>query len=295
MGDLGVDTAVHAAPGDDGPVRTTLNRDWEIWGPMGGYVAAVALPGGRRGLDVPPPGQLRLPLPRRRRRSTTGRRSTSRTVRAGPHGRGAAGVDDPRRAADPRGARCGRLRDGLEGLEHDARRRRPTSPARTSCRPSRSFAAMPEPPPGRRSRSGTTSTASRSSSSSRGRRPSRSTRCGGSGCGSARRRRSPTRGSTPCRALVLVDVQSWPARPPPPRLDAAAVHRAQPRPLRRLPPPFDDSPWLLADGHAPVAADGLIGWTGRMWSEDRRLLASAAASSCAAASSLKRDDSAEAA
>jgi acyl-CoA thioesterase II len=40
MGDLGRDTAVR---GGDGSYTADLSRDWEIWGPMGGYVAAVAL------------------------------------------------------------------------------------------------------------------------------------------------------------------------------------------------------------------------------------------------------------
>ena len=34
------DTAVD---GTDGSYRAVLSKDWEIWGPMGGYVAAVAL------------------------------------------------------------------------------------------------------------------------------------------------------------------------------------------------------------------------------------------------------------
>ncbi|MDQ1384685.1 MAG: acyl-CoA thioesterase [Actinomycetota bacterium] len=41
MGDLAIDTAVRA--GGDGLFEATLSRDWEIWGPMGGYVAACAL------------------------------------------------------------------------------------------------------------------------------------------------------------------------------------------------------------------------------------------------------------
>ena len=40
MGDLFADTAVE---GGDGRYRARLSRDWEIWGPNGGYVAAVAL------------------------------------------------------------------------------------------------------------------------------------------------------------------------------------------------------------------------------------------------------------
>src|SRR4051812_43115549 len=41
MGDLGIDTEVRAV--GDGRYEATLSREWEIWGPMGGYVAAFAL------------------------------------------------------------------------------------------------------------------------------------------------------------------------------------------------------------------------------------------------------------
>ena len=40
MGDFGTDTAVSGA---DGVYTAQLNDDWEIWGPNGGYVAAIAL------------------------------------------------------------------------------------------------------------------------------------------------------------------------------------------------------------------------------------------------------------
>jgi acyl-CoA thioesterase-2 len=40
MGDLSVDTAVEGA---DGRYRAHLSRDWEIWGPNGGYLAVIAL------------------------------------------------------------------------------------------------------------------------------------------------------------------------------------------------------------------------------------------------------------
>lgn len=40
MGDFAADTAVEGA---DGSYRAHLSRDWEIWGPNGGYVAAIAL------------------------------------------------------------------------------------------------------------------------------------------------------------------------------------------------------------------------------------------------------------
>jgi acyl-CoA thioesterase-2 len=41
MGDLDEDTAVEQT--GEGSFRAILNQDWEIWGPMGGYVAACAL------------------------------------------------------------------------------------------------------------------------------------------------------------------------------------------------------------------------------------------------------------
>lgn len=40
MGDLAQDTRVHGA---DGRYTAELSRDWEIWGPNGGYIAAIAL------------------------------------------------------------------------------------------------------------------------------------------------------------------------------------------------------------------------------------------------------------
>src|SRR5689334_21877989 len=45
MGDLAFDTAVEAVTSGDGDGRYTarLSRDWEIWGPNGGYVASIAL------------------------------------------------------------------------------------------------------------------------------------------------------------------------------------------------------------------------------------------------------------
>jgi acyl-CoA thioesterase len=42
MGDLETDTAVEPI-GEDGRSRARLSRDWEIWGPNGGYLAVIAL------------------------------------------------------------------------------------------------------------------------------------------------------------------------------------------------------------------------------------------------------------
>jgi acyl-CoA thioesterase len=40
MADFAADTALE---GGDGHYRVTLSRGWEAWGPLGGYVAAIAL------------------------------------------------------------------------------------------------------------------------------------------------------------------------------------------------------------------------------------------------------------
>jgi acyl-CoA thioesterase II len=77
-----------------------------------------------------------------------------------------------------------------------------------------------------------------------------------------------------CRSLVLVDVQSWPAASRPhvtadqrfyaPSLDLYVAFQD----------PQPNCEWLLCDGYAPTARDGLMGWTGRLWSVDGHLVAS---------------------
>ncbi len=42
MGDLNTDTSVEST-GEPGRYRTRFSRDWEIWGPSGGYLASVAM------------------------------------------------------------------------------------------------------------------------------------------------------------------------------------------------------------------------------------------------------------
>lgn len=52
MGDLALDTAVE---GSDGHYRATLSRDWEIWGPNGGYLASLALRAAGEHTNLPRP------------------------------------------------------------------------------------------------------------------------------------------------------------------------------------------------------------------------------------------------
>jgi acyl-CoA thioesterase-2 len=77
-----------------------------------------------------------------------------------------------------------------------------------------------------------------------------------------------------CRSVILVDLPSWPSAHRPhawkqepwmaPTLDLnVAFHRSA-----------RGESWLLCDGSAPVSTGGLFGWTARVWSPGRELLAS---------------------
>lgn len=77
------------------------------------------------------------------------------------------------------------------------------------------------------------------------------------------------------RLLLLIDTMSWPAASQPypnsefiaPNLDVSAwFHRLQP-----------ENEWLLGDHECAVAEAGLMGTSARVWSADRRLLASGGA------------------
>jgi acyl-CoA thioesterase II len=76
------------------------------------------------------------------------------------------------------------------------------------------------------------------------------------------------------RLLVVLDVGSWPAGSRP----HAHREHAFIAPSLDLYAAFQDlgsgSEWLLLDAHSPVAEAGLLSWTGRVWSGERRLLAS---------------------
>lgn len=264
MGDLAEDTEV---TGGDGSYRGRLSRDWEIWGPMGGYTASVALRAAGahtqfprvasfycQFLGVPAFGDVDVTVETTRR----GRTAEALDVTLSQDG-------SPRLRA-----MVWTVADDLPGLEHD----HPEPPAvpgpdqmptlaelrpdewpwypfwaNLEARPTRWSDEWPPP-----------------------------------------ERWSPTfqewfrfvPESTfddpwvdACRTLVLVDVVSWPAanahhatvEPPPffaPSMDLHVVfHRQRP-----------DVEWLLADGYAPVAEAGAIGFDGRLWSIDGELLAS---------------------
>jgi acyl-CoA thioesterase II len=55
VGDFELDTRLEEVAPEDGLFRAHLSRDWEIWGPNGGYVAAIALRAAGRVARIPRP------------------------------------------------------------------------------------------------------------------------------------------------------------------------------------------------------------------------------------------------
>ena len=265
MGDLAVDTAVE---GSDGRYRGTLSREWEIWGPMGGYVASFALRAAAAESAFARPASFfchylgvakfdAIDITVDKLRSGRSAESMRVTI-----------TQDDRLIMD---ASVWTVADA-EGLDHDL-----TMPPDVEGPDGLSnfeelFADEPEggPPfPFWNNFEG---------------RPIE-----------FRREWPPAEPLDPvwrewlrfvptstfddpwtdaCRALICVDVVSWPAASRPhmwkqpnviaPSMDLyVAFHEAAP-----------DDPWLLADGHSSFAAEGLMNWTGRLWSSERKLVAS---------------------
>jgi acyl-CoA thioesterase-2 len=266
MGDLGRDTAVHRR--GDGTFEASVSADWEIWGPMGGYVASIALraAGECRDDDAMMPvafschyyrvaafAPVEIAVSTRK----AGRSAISQRVEVSQDGR------------EILDAMVWAAREN-EGLEHDETEMpdvahpdelldiRDLLP--DDAEPPfpfwRNLDAKPldfeaEWPPS-------------------GPRPARWREW---------LRFTPTATFDDpwldaCRAVILVDLPSWPSahRPhawkqPPftaPTLDLnVAFHR-----------PAAAHAWLLCDGAAPLSTRGLFGWTARIWSTDRELVAS---------------------
>jgi acyl-CoA thioesterase-2 len=260
MGDLGKDTALEKL--EDGHYRATLSRDWEIWGPMGGYVAACALRAAGDASNQPVPASFSChylgvarfePIDIRVEARRQGRAATSQRVEVAQSGRT---VLD---------AMVWSTSEGL-GLEHDE-----TVPPDVP-RP----ADLPEPPPDLvRPYPFWDNLESRIINFEpvwppAGPRPA---------VWQEWLRFTPTATFADpwvdaARLLILVDLPSWPSahrahawRQPAfiaPTLDLnVAFHQ-----------PAAGDEWLLCDGTAPLSTRGLFGWTARVWSTDARLLAS---------------------
>ena len=268
MGDVDVQTAP-ALEGEGGRYTALVHQDWEIWGPCGGYVAAIALRAA--GAESPfarpasffchylsvaafePVDLVVTPL-------RSGRTVLAQRVEMTQGGRAVleAMVWSVGEVA---------------GLEHQDVL--PPDVADPLAVPARTE----EPPP--ETRTATRTTASGTTSSS------------GSWSGSTTwpppgplpptwrtwvRYRETSAVDDPwadaARLVVVLDVGSWPAGHRP------HAHRDHGfiAPSLDLYASFQDPPgssgWLLLDAHSPVARDGLLSWTGRIWSERRSLMAS---------------------
>lgn len=263
MGDLGVDTAVaaHAA----GSYTAVVSPEWEIWGPMGGYIASFAL--------------------RAAGAEAGERRPTSFTC----HYLGVAAFDEVQISVEVR--KAGRVaqaqwvaitQDGrpildavvwstqeVEGLEHDE-----TVPPDVPG---------PEELPSMAELVGTDAPAFPFWENLDARPLDFVSPWPPSGPLPAEWRSWLRFTPTPtfadpwldaCRSLILVDLPSWPAghrphawREPPfiaPTLDLnVAFHR-----------PTSEHEWLLCDGTAPLSTGGLLPWSARVWSADGQLVAS---------------------
>ncbi|QYG91913.1 thioesterase family protein [Iamia sp. SCSIO 61187] len=264
MGDLGEQTAVE--PVGEGRFRATLSADWEIWGPMGGYVAAHALRAAGATTPHPRPaafschylGVARFePVDIVVEARKEGRAASSHRVAITQEGR-------PILEALVWSAAEG------EGLEHDET----TAPAVPGPAELASIHELVDPedePPF----PFWLNFDAKPISFTREWPPD--------GPLAAEwvewLRFLPTASwddpwIDACRSVILVDLPSWPAANRPhawkqepwmaPTLDLnVAFHR-----------PTSGHEWLLCDGTAPVSTGGLFGWTGRVWGQGGELLSS---------------------
>jgi acyl-CoA thioesterase-2 len=264
VGDLANDTEVR--PSGDGTYEATLSADWEIWGPMGGYVAACALRAAGASTEQARPAAFschylgvadfgRVDLRVEARRS--GRTAASQRVEVTQGGRpildamvwsvgDVEGLEhdetSPPAVPDP-----DELPDIAELLPDDAA---PPFPFWNNLE-AKPLAFEAQWPPD-------------------GPRPARWQEW---------LRFTPTATFEDpwvdaARCVILVDLPSWPSahRPhawkqPPftaPTLDLnVAFHR-----------PTSGRDWLLCDGAAPLSTGGLFGWNARVWSTGGQLHAS---------------------
>lgn len=250
--------------GDDGRYSMRLDEAWEIWGPSGGYLAAIALRAAGRLAQIPRPAsfychflsspafddvELTVELLKR------GRRSESLAVRMTQRGKPVLHALI-RTAADAPGYRHQELRAPEVTLPDASRlvgRLKDGKPifkfwSNVSCR-----------------------------------RPD----WDAAGEGSAVVREWVRFEPTPCfddlfldaaRPLILLDTFGWPAAYQKykgadyiaPNLDTnVCFHQFA-----------SQGEWLLVDHECPIAAEGLLGVNGRVWAEDGRLLASGSAQLC---------------
>jgi acyl-CoA thioesterase-2 len=270
MGDFGVETAVEAC--GDGRYDAVLHSDWEIWGPMGGYVAAVVTRAlGAEASHTRPASFYCHYLRAARFGPIEVQVTTLRRGRSAESLRAIVTQED-RQVMD---ATMSVVREN-EGLEHEVAPFPSVPPPDALGSLADFFAEEDVPPP---------ATPWWSNFDARPVEP--------------RRDWPPMEAKAPewhqwhrfvptstfddqwtdaARYVLLCDLPSWPATVPhhawkwggqpipwtAPTLDLyVAFHR-----------PVPDEPWLLVEGRVPIAADGLLGCATRVWSSSGQLVAS---------------------
>lgn len=266
MGNLGVDTAVE---GGDGRWTAAFSSDWEIWGPNGGYVAAIALRAAGAHSSQPRPASIVChylgvgafaPVEIETETLRAAKRAESVRVRITQAG------------APIAEALVWCVADELGGLDHnlavapDVKHPDDLPPLET----------LPGAPTGSGHAFGRNFEQRPISWLTPEEWEARET-FDGRVCTWMRYRPEPTFDDPfvdAARSVILLDTYQWPAacnayRPgsmefQAPSLDlSVSFHELDP-----------SSQWLLVDAFSPVARDGLVGGHASIWSESGRLLAS---------------------
>ena len=262
MADFAADTAVHrvGVDGDVTRLRAELSPAWEVWGPVGGYVAAIALRALAAGTELPRPASFHCNFLSVARFGAVDLEVA--TLRRGKRSH-ALRVAMTQQGQPILTATAWFVADGMAGLAHDHAR------------------APDVPPPG-----ALQSYAERADNyadwypfwrSVEG-RPVQWEEPHPPVWNTWMRLQDTPRPLDPVteagRLLLWLDMMMWNAAdaphpwPPPylaPNLDlSASFHELAP-----------GEEWLLCDAHAPVAREGIIGCRGHLWTEAGRLLASA--------------------
>jgi acyl-CoA thioesterase-2 len=264
MGDLAADTAVRDL--GDGRYEATLSRDWEIWGPMGGYVASCALRAAGAATDHQRPAAFSCHYLSVAKFEAVDIHVSTRKAGRSAMSQRVEMVQDGRAILD---AMVWSVADN-EGLEHDETVM-PDVPRPDALADIRDLVpedAAPAFPFWRNLDA--KPLAFEAQWPPDGPRPAQWAEW---------LRFTPTATYDDpwvdaCRAVILVDLPSWPSAHRPhayrqpgftaPTLDLnVAFHR-----------PTSSEDWLLCDGAAPLSTDGLFGWTARVWSVEGKLHAS---------------------
>ncbi|HUR78449.1 MAG TPA: thioesterase family protein [Acidimicrobiales bacterium] len=271
MGDLGHDTAVELV--EPGLFRGRLNQDWEIWGPNGGYIASVAMRAAAAHAELPRPASFSCQylavgeFDEIEARVTT----TRRTKRAE-----AVTVELHQRERLLLTAQAWFIDDNHEGLEHDFARM-PDVPHWTELPTvNERWEAIPED---QRPQGGPRFNFWLNFEE----RPTLwydrwEDRPAGEPMFTNWLKFDPQPDTKDvsvdaARLLVVADTVSWPA-----------ATRAYSGPLAWMAPSLDlniqfhrfepEAQWLLMFGRADVSSEGLFGFRGEVWSENKTLLAS---------------------